>query len=426
MIGASDGAVWGAIELDLPRGYRGGVRSKATPDASRPPRSDGASHAAWGAGAGGRAQRLRAASGARQAVVKVIGYRKGRGEAGRTLDYVARRERIDLETSGGETLTTQEDLRALLDEWSATFSERADGRDVMHLMLSFPADVTPEKAGEIARAVLPEIAGGRDWAFAVHDDTGHAHVHALVRMRGSDGRQLRTTRDVLHRWREATARTARERGVALEASPRWARGRGERGERSWERAMRERGETPRRHREAARDAIEMLDRTGSAATRYEQLIAATGKRERGELAALSWALLAEARAANGEKRDRLLRLADAAARHGEALPEARTRRQALAAIAEEKRARGERVDPDSVSEAFARQRDAAARAREGSERGQGVGDQADKKSRTTGTPVATSADQSAERAAMARHEAWLAARQARRDRDRDPGRDPDD
>ncbi|MBT9446705.1 MAG: relaxase/mobilization nuclease domain-containing protein [Hyphomonadaceae bacterium] len=339
---------------------------------------------------------------------------------------MARRERIDLETSGGETLATREDLRALLDEWSTTFSERADGRDVMHLMLSFPADVTPEKAGEIARAVLPEIASGRDWAFAVHDDTGHAHIHALVRMRGPDGRQLRTTRDVLHRWREATARTARERGVALEASPRWARGRGERGERAWERAMRERGETPRRHREAAREAIEMLDRKGSAATRYEQLIAATGKRERGELAALSWALLADARAASGEQRDRLLRLADAAARHGEALPEARTRRQALAAIAEEKRARGERVDPDSVSEAFARQRDAAARAREGSERGRDIGDEAGKKSPTTGTPVATSSDQSAERTAIARHKAWLATRQARRDRDRDPGRDPDD
>ncbi len=69
----------------------------------------------------------------------MIGYRKGRGEAGRTLDYVARRERIDMETSGGEALTTREDLRALLDEWSTTFSERAGGRDVMQLMLSFPA-----------------------------------------------------------------------------------------------------------------------------------------------------------------------------------------------------------------------------------------------------------------------------------------------
>ncbi len=93
-----------------------------------------------------------------------------------------------------------------------------------------------------------------------------------------------------------------------------------------------------------------------------------GRRERAELAALSWALIAEARNASGDERERLLRLADAAARHGEALPEARTRRQALAAIAEEKRARGERVDPDSVAEAFARQRDEAERARDGAER----------------------------------------------------------
>ena len=32
----------------------------------------------------------------------------------------------------------------------------------------------------------------------------------------------------------------------------------------------------------------------------------------------------------------------------------------------------------------------------------------------------------AERTAIARHKAWLATRQARRERDRDPGRDPDD
>ncbi|KAF0174899.1 MAG: hypothetical protein FD160_3237, partial [Caulobacteraceae bacterium] len=319
MTGIADTGAWGAIELELPRGFRGRPTVRAPRDDVRPPGGDRAGGANWGAGAGGRSQRLRAASGARQAVVKVIGYRKGRGEAGRTLDYVARRERIDMETSAGETLSTREDLTSLLDDWSTTFSERADGRDVMHLMLSFPAGVAPETAREIARATLPEIAQGRDWAFAAHDDTGHAHIHALVRMRGPDGRQLRTTRDTLQRWREATARNARERGVALEASPRWARGRGEKGERIWERAMRERGETPRRHREAAREAIDMLDRNGTAATSYERLMAATGKRERAALGALSWELLAQARAAGGEERARLLRLAEAAARHGEAM-----------------------------------------------------------------------------------------------------------
>lgn len=41
MIGASNSAaaIWGAIELDLPRGYRGGAHVKTRPDQSRPPRS---------------------------------------------------------------------------------------------------------------------------------------------------------------------------------------------------------------------------------------------------------------------------------------------------------------------------------------------------------------------------------------------------
>lgn len=455
MSGAEDvntGAAWGAIELDLPRGYRWRPTGPAPRDETHPPRSDRASPAGWGSGPGGRAQRLRAASGARQAIVKVIGFRNGRGEAGRTLSYVARRERVHIETSFGEILSTREDLRSLLDDWSAGFSGRADGRDVMHLVLSFPEDVSPGVAGAIARATLPEIAEGRDWAFVVHDDTRHAHAHALVRLRGADGRHLRTGPDKLQRWSEATARHARERGVMLEASPRRARGRGEKGERTWERAMRLRGEIPLRHIEAAREAIALLERNGHATTRYERLLAAAGRRERAAFGALSRELLAEAQKADGPERERLLRLAEAAARHGNALPEARTRRQAMAAIAEEMRARGEPVDPESVARAFARERDNADRAREVAEgstrddaRRRPPSREASPEPRTPEprtpeprtvephtperhspqtrlSPPRAPADD-AERAIARRHGEWLAAREARRDRD--PGRDPD-
>lgn len=387
---------WESIELDLPRGFRGRPTTRAPkPEGGR---RRGADEARWGVGAGGQAQRLRAASGARQAVVKVVGYRKGRGEAGRTLNYVGKRDRIDLETHRGERLTREDELKALLDDWSTTFSTRADGRDVMHLVLSFPEDVAPETARAIARDALSVIAAGRDWAMAVHDDTGHAHVHALVRMRGSDGRQLRTTRETMRTWREATARAARERGVALEASPRWARGRGERGERGWERGMRERGAIPRRHREAAAEALSGVE------TRFETLIGATNARERAALAALSWELIAAARNAEGDERARLLRLADAAARHGEALPEARTRRQALAAIAEELRADG-RTDANAVAAEYARRR---------SER---------ERSRAIG--AAPSADRDPADDVEARHQAWLERREAARAHERDPGRDGD-
>lgn len=383
---------WEGIELDLPKGYRG------RPPSDRPSQDDGrrrsGDEARWGVGASGRTERLRAASGATQAVVKIIGYRKGRGEAGRTVRYVAKRERIDLETHRGERLTREEELKALLDEWSTTFSARTDGRDVMHLVLSFPEDVTPETARAIARDALAVIAGGRDWAMAVHDDTGHAHVHALVRIRGPDGRQLRTTRETMRSWREATARAARERGVAMEASPRWARGRGEKAERAWERGMRLRGEIPRRHREAAEGAI------ASAESRYEALMGATNARERTALAALSWEMIAEARSATGPERARLLRLAEAAARHGEALPEARTRRQALAAITEELRTDGRDPDADVVAAEHARRRGAVARDRD---------------------PAALDPADDVE----ARHREWLARREAARTRERDPGRDGD-
>jgi hypothetical protein len=389
-------------ELDLPRGAKPAPSAKApapeeppSPATARtktgrssasgsmpaPPRS-----APWGAGAGGDLQRLRALTGAPQAVVKIIGYRRGDGGgAAASLRYIGREDsdrdgdpngpyesglgEITMETQTGEILHSQEGRNRLLAEWADGFSSRRDGRDVMHLMMSFPASVSPETAGAIAREALPQMVPGRHFAFGVHADTAHAHVHVLVRMRGPDGRQLRTDRAVLAGWREIVAERARARDVALEASPRWARGLSEKRERGWERAMRQRGEVPRTHREAAREVLALLARGEKVDTRFEALMRATAARERAALQGLSWALIAEARSAPTQARGRLLDLAELALARAAALPDPQSRREIMAAIAEarSKEAGGALPGPheaEAIARAFADRRETRAAARD--------------------------------------------------------------
>jgi hypothetical protein len=388
-------------DLELPRGAKPApMTTSAAPDEPQSPatahppmaRSSTAgsmpappSSARWGDGPQGNLQRLRALTGAPQAVVKIIGYRRGDGGgAAASLRYIGRDDRdrgddlggpsdnglaeIHMETQTGEVLRSREARERLLAQWADGFSSRRDGRDVMHLMISFPEAVAPILAGDLARAALPQMFPGRGFAFAVHADTGHAHVHVLVRMRGPDGRQLRADRAMLAGWREIVADHARSRDVALEASPRWARGLGEKRERGWERAMRQRGEVPRTHRAAAREVLALIARGEKVETRFEALLRATAARERAALQGLSWALIAEARSAPVATRGRLLDLAELALARAAALPDPQSRREIMAAIAE---ARSKDIgaapgphDAEAVARAYAEHREARAAARD--------------------------------------------------------------
>lgn len=95
----------------------------------------------------------------------------------------------------------------------------------MSAVVSFPAGVDQDKATEAARQFFQEaFADNHDYVFAPHTDAKQFHVHLVVEARGHDGRQLRVNRDDLQDLRLLLAEKAREQGIELDASPRWARG----------------------------------------------------------------------------------------------------------------------------------------------------------------------------------------------------------
>src|SRR3546814_16886674 len=90
-----------------------------------------------------------------------------------------------------------------------------------------PEGTDPDKVlGAVRGLAHAELSDNHDYVLALHTDTPRPHVHLTVQAEGLDRNRFNPRPVQLHRFRERFARELRERGVAAEATPRWARGRG--------------------------------------------------------------------------------------------------------------------------------------------------------------------------------------------------------
>ena len=170
-------------------------------------------------------QRVRASRRLPQAVFKISSYSHSAGAVWDRVNYIAREGELEVEDPNGEKLTELVELEHLVDTWEDQAPARKRGVLAMSAVVSFPAGVDQERATEAARQFFGEAFGRtHDYVFAPHADTDQFHVHVVVQALGHDGRQLRITRDDLQDLRLLLAEKAREQGIELDASPRWARG----------------------------------------------------------------------------------------------------------------------------------------------------------------------------------------------------------
>jgi hypothetical protein len=90
-----------------------------------------------------------------------------------------------------------------------------------------PAGTDPEKVLGAVRALAhSELSDNHDYVLALHTDTPRPHVHLSVQAEGLDRIRFNPRPAQLSRFRERFAHELRARGVAAEATPRRARGRG--------------------------------------------------------------------------------------------------------------------------------------------------------------------------------------------------------
>jgi|GEM_PF-3844232 len=267
-----------------------------------------------------------------QAVLKITGHGNGMKSARRLVRYVGEQGETPVELDDGSMLYTKEDMDQLAADWSADFSTRANSRDVMHVVVSVPSGTDKAVAQNAAREFFSEtFAVNHEYAFAAHDETDNFHIHLLVKMRGRDGKQLRSTRKDPDLWRQGFAAKAREHGLMLDASPRRARGKGRKSSPPtavYE--LRKRGEVPEMDSSAAAEALARVRESAVMPNEFEQTLREINLEERLEFAKHAKAAIAQAQKIETDA-DRVTALEIAAdlAVHAETMPIPKTRMELL-------------------------------------------------------------------------------------------------
>ncbi len=175
-----------------------------------------------------RAKLARIVRGAPEVMVKVTGRQRGGSHVKAHLDYIGRKGAVDIETRDGEILTSKDDIAERAAEWSDTLEWRSRPTvSSVSLIFSMPEGTDPDKVLGAVRALAHvELSDNHDYVLALHIDTPRPHVHMTVQAEGLDRTRFNPRPVQLHRFRERFARELRDRGVAAEATPRRARGRG--------------------------------------------------------------------------------------------------------------------------------------------------------------------------------------------------------
>lgn len=189
----------------------------------------------------------RVASRAPEVMVKVTGRTRDPGHLRAHMDYICRNGALEMEDRDGALLDNRAAVRELADDWAdlarADPRRRANSPVSLSLVLSMPAATDPTALRDAARAFAREVFADRfDYAFALHTDADHPHVHLEVRALGDAGERLNPKKADLEAWRQTFAQALRDRGVEAEATPRRARGVTRKAERMPIRRLRERHE----------------------------------------------------------------------------------------------------------------------------------------------------------------------------------------
>ena len=173
-----------------------------------------------------------------EVVVKVLSRDSNKFDSvGRHLNYIGRRGDLELETDDGDRIKDKDLGGQLMEDWDLDLDEHrrqshlasAGGREppklVHKLMFSMPPGTSPKGVLAAARNFLREEFGLKHrYAFVLHTDEAHPHVHAVVKAVSEQGVRLNIRKATLREWRREFARHLREQGIEANATERAVRG----------------------------------------------------------------------------------------------------------------------------------------------------------------------------------------------------------
>lgn len=156
--------------------------------------------------------------------------------AGKHLDYISRNGKLSLEADDGEQVGDRSG-KVLLEEWDLDIDDvrrqaelagtkgRKPPKLVHKLMFSMPAGIAPNKVLTAVRNFArEEFALQHRYAFLLHTDENHPHVHLVLKAVSEQGVRLNIKKATLRHWRSEFARNLRLLGVPANATERAVRG----------------------------------------------------------------------------------------------------------------------------------------------------------------------------------------------------------
>src|SRR5690606_8236842 len=155
---------------------------------------------------------------------------------GRHFDYIGRKGNLTLEGDGGEPLPGRIGM-TLVEEWGLEIDEEMRQGDltslrarkpqklVHKLVFSMPPGTPPQKVlSAVRNFAREEFYGQHLYAFVLHTDEPHPHVHMVLKAVSEEGVRLNIKKATLRHWRSQFARHLRAQGVAANATERAVRG----------------------------------------------------------------------------------------------------------------------------------------------------------------------------------------------------------
>jgi len=155
---------------------------------------------------------------------------------GKHLDYIGRYGKLELETDDGEHMGGRRG-NGLLDDWDLDIDDvrrqatlaatkgRKPPKLVHKLLFSMPPGTPPDKVlGAVRNLARQEFWGQHRYAFALHTDEAHPHVHLVLKAVSEQGVRLNVKKATLRHWRSEFARNLRLLGVEANATERAVRG----------------------------------------------------------------------------------------------------------------------------------------------------------------------------------------------------------
>jgi hypothetical protein len=158
--------------------------------------------------------------------------------AGKHLDYISRNGELGLETDDGEQRLGRVG-KVLLDDWDLDIDDvrrqsalaatrgKQPPKLVHKLMFSMPPGTPPAKVlAAVRNFAREEFWGQHRYAFVLHTDEDHPHVHLVLKAVSEQGVRLNIRKATLRHWRSEFARNLRLLGVSANATERAVRGEG--------------------------------------------------------------------------------------------------------------------------------------------------------------------------------------------------------